>query len=247
MENYELRQNSKNFFKANTQQFVFALILIFLVTISFDAIERLFLMTYYQIPFTFNNFIQYNTLVDVVETQFNVGAILISLLINIIPTLISIGLSLAVLKGIDQGEFFVKDIFNVFKLNWGVLLTMVILIQVIVTFLSILIIPGIIASYSLAMSVYIFYDRPINSAIKSMKESHAQMKGKRLKLFMLQLYYLAWILAVFLVAIVFVVINPILGIAALFVQMGIVTYLSVLLTIVEVNFYKENIRNLIGE
>lgn len=80
-----------------------------------------------------------------------------------------------------------------------------------------------------------------------MKESHAQMKGKRLKLFMLQLYYLAWILAVFLVAIVFVVINPILGIAALFVQMGIVTYLSVLLTIVEVNFYKENIRNLIGE
>ncbi len=55
-----------------------------------------------------------------------------------------------------------------------------------------LIIPGIIASYSYAMTGYILAERPQLSAKEALEASKQMMKGNRWRLFCLQLSFLGW-------------------------------------------------------
>ena len=55
-----------------------------------------------------------------------------------------------------------------------------------------LIIPGIVKSYSYAMSEYILYDNPNIGADDAIKRSMEMMKGKKLKLFLLDLSFIGW-------------------------------------------------------
>lgn len=56
------------------------------------------------------------------------------------------------------------------------------------------IIPGIVKSYSYAMTNYILLDRPELSATDAIKESEKMMDGHKMDLFILELSFLGWIL-----------------------------------------------------
>ena len=56
------------------------------------------------------------------------------------------------------------------------------------------IIPGIVKSYSYAMTPYILLDRPELSATDAIKESEKMMNGHKMELFILDLYFIGWIL-----------------------------------------------------
>ena len=56
------------------------------------------------------------------------------------------------------------------------------------------IIPGIIKSYSYAMTPYILLDRPELSATDAIKESEKMMDGHKMDLFILDLSFIGWIL-----------------------------------------------------
>ena len=56
------------------------------------------------------------------------------------------------------------------------------------------IIPGIIKSYSYAMTSYILLDRPELSATDALKESEKMMDGHKMDLFILDLSFIGWIL-----------------------------------------------------
>lgn len=56
------------------------------------------------------------------------------------------------------------------------------------------VIPGIVKSYSYAMTPYILLDRPELSATEAIKESERMMKGHKMELFILDLSFIGWIL-----------------------------------------------------
>ena len=56
------------------------------------------------------------------------------------------------------------------------------------------VIPGIIKSYSYAMTSYILLDRPELSATDALKESEKMMNGHKMELFLLDLSFIGWIL-----------------------------------------------------
>ncbi len=56
------------------------------------------------------------------------------------------------------------------------------------------IIPGIVKSYSYAMTPYILLDRPELSATDAIKESEKMMNGHKMDLFILDLSFIGWIL-----------------------------------------------------
>lgn len=56
------------------------------------------------------------------------------------------------------------------------------------------VIPGIIKSYSYAMTNYILLDRPELSATDAIKESEKMMDGHKMDLFILDLSFIGWIL-----------------------------------------------------
>jgi uncharacterized membrane protein len=54
------------------------------------------------------------------------------------------------------------------------------------------ILPGLIKSYSYAMSTYILVNEPTVDVVASITKSRQLMDGKKMKLFMLDLSYLGW-------------------------------------------------------
>ena len=72
-----------------------------------------------------------------------------------------------------------------------------------------LIVPGIVKSYSYAMTEYILFDNPNIGAEEAINRSMAMMKGKKLKLFLLDLSFVGWfILALLTLGIGFVLLVP---------------------------------------
>lgn len=72
-----------------------------------------------------------------------------------------------------------------------------------------LIVPGIVKSYSYAMTEYILFDNPNIGAEEAINRSMVMMKGKKLKLFLLDLSFIGWfILALLTLGIGFVLLVP---------------------------------------
>lgn len=57
-----------------------------------------------------------------------------------------------------------------------------------------LVIPGIIFSYSFSMAFYIINDHPEMSAIEALRESNRLMKGHKMEYFFLQMSFIGWII-----------------------------------------------------
>lgn len=88
----------------------------------------------------------------------------------------------------------VEQLFEGFK-NYVPSLALYLLVTIL-TYLwtLLLIIPGIIKSYSYSMSFYILADNPLISANEARKRSMAMMKGNKWRLFCLDISFIGWYL-----------------------------------------------------
>ena len=91
------------------------------------------------------------------------------------------------------GEISVAYLFKFYS-NKNVWLMMILKTVYILLWTLLLIIPGIIKTYSYAMSEYIMHDNPEVSADEAIRQSMKMMKGKKMKLFLLDLSFIGWII-----------------------------------------------------
>lgn len=116
----------------------------------------------------------------------------ISLLI-ILP--ITFGYTISFLSSARSGsEVKIDELFVGFK-TYGKVLGTMLLMQIYICLWSLLLlIPGVIKTYSYAMVPYLLKDEPELSADETIMKSMAMMKGNKMKLFLLDLSFIGWIL-----------------------------------------------------
>lgn len=123
--------------------------------------------------------------------------------LGILDTLVSIfliaplgfGLAIALLRFYrGEKDDCITKMFNIFH-NYGEILGLTLLLIVyIFLWTLLLIIPGIIKAYSYSMAYYIKHDNPEIGAEEAICRSMEMMRGKKWKLFCLDLSFLGWIL-----------------------------------------------------
>lgn len=85
--------------------------------------------------------------------------------------------------------------FNGFTEYLGTKFVSMLLVQLYTMLWSLLfIIPGIVKSFSYAMTPYILLDKPELSATEAINESRSMMDGHKMELFLLDLSFIGWIL-----------------------------------------------------
>ncbi len=119
------------------------------------------------------------------------------------------GYSIVMLSVMRGGEMNIGGLFDGFNDFGRVVGTK--LLQAIYTFLwmLLLVIPGIIKSYSYAMTDFILKDEPLLANNVAIEKSMAMMDGNKMKLFLLDLSFIGWaILCLFTFGIGFLFLQP---------------------------------------
>ena len=138
-----------------------------------------------------------------------VVALVVSLVYLFIGSIIELGYSKFNLKLIDMQEATLNDLFDYFR-HWKVAIISRLLRSVYTFLWSLLfIIPGIIASYSYAMTSYILAEHPEMSASEAIEISKKIMDGNKWRFFCLQLSFIGWdLLSIFSCGIGNLFLNP---------------------------------------
>ena len=119
------------------------------------------------------------------------------------------GYSIVMLSVMRGGEMNIGGLFDGFNDFGRIVGTK--LLQAIYTFLwmLLLVIPGIIKSYSYAMTDFILKDEPLLANNAAIEKSMAMMDGNKMKLFLLDLSFIGWaILCLFTFGIGFLFLQP---------------------------------------
>jgi uncharacterized membrane protein len=113
----------------------------------------------------------------------------------IATTVLAVGLSNFMLNLVVEGKGQIGDLFYGFKYNLlnNILGPTIVGLLVGVGFI-LLIVPGVILSYSTAMVNFILADDPSTKAFDAIEKSKAMMKGRKLELFFLDISHIGWIL-----------------------------------------------------
>ena len=107
----------------------------------------------------------------------------------------TIGYVFVSMKIIRGDKPMVKDLFAGFSGNFLNNLAASVLVSVFTFLWSLLfVIPGIVKSYSYAMTYYILNDNPGMDAIKAITASRKMMNGHKMELFLLHLSFIGWII-----------------------------------------------------
>ena len=115
---------------------------------------------------------------------------------------------LRLVRGEDCSEM-VGDQFNVFSKYGRVLGTSLLMMLNTLLWSLLLVIPGIIKSYSYAMTPYVMNDRPELDADDCIHESRVMMNGYKWKLFCMDLSFIGWaILCLFTLGIGYLWLQP---------------------------------------
>lgn len=138
-----------------------------------------------------------------------VGAYFLCIIFAILILPLSYGWYYIILKIARNGEPKVEYLFEGFHDYKRITLTFL-LMQVYVYLWSLLfIVPGIVKSYSYAMTGYLLIDNPSLSYDAAIHQSSLMMKGKKWKLFLLDLSFIGWIfLSVITLEIGFIFLAP---------------------------------------
>lgn len=120
-------------------------------------------------------------------------ALVIGIVRFILGSIILVGYDQFNLDWIDgQKAPTIGTLFGFFK-NWKTVIAAMFLLKLYVFLWTLLfIIPGIIASYSYAMTGYILAEHPELTASEALKQSKQMMSGNRGRLFCLQLSFIGW-------------------------------------------------------
>lgn len=123
--------------------------------------------------------------------------------------LISFGLCSAFLSVIRVKTMKIENLFDCTK-NFGTVFVANILMGIYTFLWSLLfVIPGIVKSYSYAMTNYILLDNPNMTASEAITESRKMMDGHKLELFILDLSFIGWyFLSVFTFGILLLYVEP---------------------------------------
>ena len=125
-------------------------------------------------------------------------AIIYAILYFVIGSVVAIGYAKFNLEIVDHGDAKIGDIFSCMNMWKTAVVTRLLTSLIIFLWSLLLIIPGIIAAYSYAMTDYILAENPDMKATEAMKASKEMMKGNRWRLFVLELSFIGWaILCVF--------------------------------------------------
>jgi len=133
----------------------------------------------------FKSHIQSNTNIYMISAQ------TISMIITPIIALLAINFYTQMRNGVVESNTDMFKGLNIKKIGVAVLSR---IISILLMFLwsLLLLIPGIIKSFSYSQTIYIIYDTPNISAIDAIKESKRLMHGHKLNLFILGLSFIAW-------------------------------------------------------
>lgn len=107
---------------------------------------------------------------------------------------ISLGLAILFLSLVRSGEAKLDRIFEGFNRFKVALLTYLLMVLYIVLWALLLIVPGIIAALSYAMTFFILADEPDVTASEALEKSKKLMDGHKLKLFYLGCRFIGWAL-----------------------------------------------------
>jgi len=100
---------------------------------------------------------------------------------------------LRLVRGEDSDEM-VGDQFKVFNQYGRYLGGSLLYTLYVILWSLLLIVPGIVKAYSYAMTPYIMYDRPDLDADDCIHESRMMMKGKKWKLFCMDMSFIGWVI-----------------------------------------------------
>ena len=107
---------------------------------------------------------------------------------------LNLGLAIVSLKVVNEESVEIKDVFSGFY-NFGNAIVLYLVNSLFIFLWSLLlIVPGIIKSYSYSMSFYIMAAHPEISASEARNRSMELMAGNKMRLFKLHLSYLGWFL-----------------------------------------------------
>ena len=129
-------------------------------------------------------------------THFSFGSSAGLLVVGLITGIISAGYLKYILNYVRTGKFNTDEIINTIKNKWVDLLIGTLLSGIIIGLLSILlVIPGIIAAFALAMVSFLIIDKDVKGS-DSLKASKDLMKGHKWNYFVFKLSFIGWYLLV---------------------------------------------------
>lgn len=133
---------------------------------------------------------------------------IVSYFISLLLIPMSFAIIVAFLKIYRKENVGVAHLFAYYK-EGGVWTTMLLKAIYLTLWTLLLIIPGIIKSYSYAMTEFILKDNPEMKNNAAIEKSMAMMQGKKMKLFLLDLSFIGWIiLALLTLGLGFVLLVP---------------------------------------
>ena len=122
---------------------------------------------------------------------------------------LTLGLSSCFLKLVRHESFMFENLFDGFKRFSSSVIAQLLITIFVLLWTLLLIIPGIIASYSYSLVFYILSDNPEMSAMEALKKSKDMMLGFKWKLFCLHLSFIGWaILSLFTLGIAYLWLTP---------------------------------------
>lgn len=135
---------------------------------------------------------------------------ILSLAVNLIIIPLSLGYINYFLMFTKSQKPEIQNLFDGYKKSFGNSIIASLLMGIYIFLWSLLlIIPGIIKSFSYAMTFYIIADNPTISATDALKRSEAMMKGHKMDYFVLNLSFIGWIiLSLFTCGIGIIFLNP---------------------------------------
>ena len=121
-----------------------------------------------------------------------IAAIVLAALYFILGSIVGVGYARFNLDLVDKRETAIETLFNYFN-NWKTTSIGRLLRSLYILLWSLLfLVPGIIASYSYAMTDYILAEHPDMTASEAIERSKEMMSGNRFRLFCLEFSFIGW-------------------------------------------------------
>lgn len=125
-------------------------------------------------------------------TYIMIAALVMGVIYFILGSVIKVGYAKFNLNLVDRAEGSFENLFEYFT-YWKTTATAKLLMGIFILFWTLcFIVPGIIASYSYAMTEYVLAEHPEISASEAMRRSKQMMEGNRLRLFCLHFSFIGW-------------------------------------------------------
>lgn len=124
------------------------------------------------------------------------GAVAIYLLLEASIAIVAVGFNVFLLRTIRGDSPSAGNLLDGFGFFWRILLINILMDLFVALWGLLLVIPGIIASYSYSMALYLLIDHPEYSVMDCIRESKRMMRGHKMEFFILQLSFIGWMLLV---------------------------------------------------